>query len=262
MALVTLSEALSFLELSADDSYNTVQTILNGVISFTKRYCNRDFESTSYQETHDINGSYLITNQFPIISISKIAKNRISVAQIKNTNEFTYANVTASSTGITLNYNGSSSTLTYATYTTVGSLVTAINAVGSGWYAIVGAGYSSVLSTEINQFLHKNAINSNYIDLDIFGTSINVTNYDKDVGEINFDNEINGEVYINYTAGYSATPTDLKTAILIWMSTIYVKHQETSLGLSSYLIEKMEKNYDRIPSEVKIILDSYRKINI
>lgn len=262
MALVTLSQALAFLEMSADDSYNTVQSIIDGVDSSVKAHCNRDFESTSYKEVIEVSGVFMMTPQFPVISVSRISTGRTPVIKIKNTNEYTYANVLVSSTGVTLNYNGTANTLTFASYATVGSLVTAINLLGNGWVAEEYDGRSSVLSSEIVEFSHKNAINSNYVDLDIFYESLNISNYDNSIGYFLFNKIVRGEVYISYTAGYASTPTDIKFAVLNWIKHIYTKHQDGGIGLSQYSIERMEKIYEDIPAEAKLVLDKHKKVLI
>ena len=107
-----------------------------------KRYCNRDFELTSYDELFDGSGYYnLLLNQYPVTLISRVMFNLVPACMIRNTNSLAssamvrmdtttlYLDVTAS--GVTTSH-----TLTLASYATINDLAAAISTFSAdGWAA-------------------------------------------------------------------------------------------------------------------------------
>jgi len=82
----------------------------------------------------------------------------------------------------------------------------------------------------------------------------------------------NNNIFVTYTAGYSSTtmPDDLKLAVKIFVKTLYSKWKDETWNLGGYKIgditmyfgSRSQKGSESIsiPTEVKNILDRYRKL--
>jgi len=263
--MIKLEDVLDFLELDGDDENNTVEKITTGVISAVKQYCNRDFEETEYKDLVSVkNDDSIILSQFPVISIKNISSEKTTVLQIKNSNKLTYANVNVLKNKLNLDYNGDipSQDLTFATNPKISDINSKIALIGNGWESSIVSEYSDVLTSIIPEFSNKNAIDSNWVDINCYLSPFNEYEINNESGIIEFNREITGSFYIVYVAGYLEIPSDLQLAIYVWISSIYSKHQETSLGLSSYSVSGLRKDLQGIPDETKNILNKYRKVNL
>lgn len=275
MSLVSSANILNFLNLSADDSYGTIAAIHAGVEKSIKAYCGRDLESTTYKELYSGSGNQeLILRQYPIISVQRISIGREPIITVKNTNQFTSASVSVTSTNVVLTLDGGSSTsLAIATYTTATTMVDAINAVGSGWVAeLVNSTYATYKTRYLFAMGGKEVIDSQWVYLnapwavtidydDIHPVMPIITKYDGwPTGTKN--------IYVDYTAGYATIPDDLQYAVKIMVKSAYSKHQECSFGVGSYSIAGMTKSFEGIgvnsyaPVEAMQVLDSYRRKSI
>ncbi len=271
--------ALSIESDNAISDPTSIVSILHlAVEAMIKRYCNRDFESTDYKERYDGDGtSSLVLRQFPVTAITRLSLWPIDVIRIRNTSTSTNATISMSSTALSLTKDGTTSTLAIATYTTFTLLVAAVNAAGSGWEAALqSSAYGSYLSTELIEKMGLYCLNSNWAYLQM--------PYDR--GEADFDidsangiiyltrftNVSNGwdatgfptgtrNIFINYTAGYSTVPEDLKLAVKILVKYFYQRRMEETFGVSSFSSGGISASFEKdIPFEVKLILDGkYRR---
>lgn len=304
MAILDLTnDVLPFLKLSADDSFGNVDRTMDAVEEFVKTYCDRTFESDTYEEEiHDHRGGIVSVKEYPIISVSKITTNLTTVLNVKNTNEFTTATVEATTTGLTLTYNGAASTLAFATYTTVTDLNDAINALGSGWVSTMESGKSTVLTSAVVRRYAQEAVNNNQVGVFILGDGFSYQVKDVNAGLIDIvlggnyygyyndsyhsgDGNYNGAsqrthyhvphgrvMYVNYTAGYATIPEDLKNAMLQFVSYLYNKNDSTLTGVKSYSIEDLSKEFESagssdsgvatLPNDVMLVFDMYKRVVI
>ena len=236
-----------------------------------KKYCRREFESATYSlERYNGTGSnYLFLRQYPIISLDRIAIGVQNVMRVRNTNTYSTASISVTSTGIRLVKDGvADETVTFAANTTLNSLASAISLI-SGWQCevISPSIYGNYKSTELLPCWGLSTIDNNWVDLLI-----------PDEGEYAFYdlNASNGKVYrsipwpegfrnvcFDYVAGYSSAnmPDDLKLAITIITKHLYKKWQREEFGIDKYMTDDMDFTFTTkdFPSESMIILNKYKK---
>ena len=290
MALVPLNDVLAFLELAADDSFGTISALQSGVEKLVKTYCRRDFEETTYTEVYSGTGSTRIfLNQMPITSVIRIGTGTWAPAYIYNSNVYTTAIVSVFSDKITLAYdNGVVSSLAYATYPTLSSLIDKVNTLGNGWVGVINStNYNGIITTEFIARYGIDAINSQNAELLIPLYRLNDVQIDARLGCLFrpsgfFPSNLNSfpdflpinytlynsratdnlNLYITYKAGYLTIPEDLKYAVKVWCKDMYARHQGDEFGLSSYRIENLSKTFEDVPTSVKIVLDKYKRVMI
>ena len=247
------------------DPDGQVEALVNAVDKFITNYCKRTFDPTSYTEYHNGSGlSSFCVDNFPITAVTRLAFGGRAAIRICNTNTSSKASVSVNTTGVVLNYNGTAnSTCTFASYTTLTTLVAAINAI-SGWSAeLVDSSYGPYLSSELLPLYGKSCIDSSKVDLEIPEEGEYDFDVDTDSGIIKVGDVIPvgfRNVRIDYTAGYTTMPDDLKFAAKIIIKDWWDKRNESSFNLSSYSIGGMGKSFEgMIPKEARHILESYRR---
>lgn len=143
--LVTLSRAKQNIQAITDSSQDSLlNTLITAVSDAIRKYCNRDFVVTTYDELYSGTGDRRMQlRQYPIQSISWVRYRYVVVLKVQNTNTATnqQARVAINSTQLTLSRVASGVTttnnLTFAGNVTLGDMATAIIALGSGWTAQV-----------------------------------------------------------------------------------------------------------------------------
>ena len=259
------SDAVSITsDTACGDPTAIVDDIREYVEKFTVNYCCRDFESTSYNEIYDGNGEKsLYVDNFPIISLSRLCIGSNYAIKVNNSNSDTYATVSVTSTGITLNKDGTDTTLLFVDYSTMTLIIAAISDQ-SGWQAeSMNTNYDSYLSSELVEQFGSHCLDSDWAYLSIREEPESEFKVNKSIGGIYLSRGfIRGiqNVFVSYTGGYSATPNDLKMGMLILIKSIYDKRAEESFGLESYSIDKIRKVFIELPSETRDIFDSYRRL--
>jgi hypothetical protein len=264
-----MKDVLKFLDLdSIEYSDKNLDLIRNAVESWIQEvYCRRTLVSTTYRERYDGNNDpYLILDNYPVTAVAMLSVGMEEVIRIKNTNAGAFASVSVNSTSLVLNKDGTSTTLLFATYTTMTAVVNAINAL-SGWSATLSmAAYGAYPSVLLVDKMGLSCINNAEVGLEM-----------PKVGEWDF--EVDGirgmiyspfgfpegvkNIYINYTAGYATIPDDLKLATLIIIKNIYQHRSEESFGMTGYSVAGISTSFEQnpIPSQAKDILDrKYRRL--
>ena len=282
----------------ASDPTSIITTIRDAVEDHVQNtICRRTFEETSYTlERHDWTGSRLISlNNFPIVTLDRVAIGTIDVMKIKNTNEYTSASVSVSSTGLRLVYNGTASSddLTFATNTTLTAMNTAVNAV-SGWESeLLSSGYGTMRSADLIDRYAVNAIDDNWVSLEIPDEAEEDVTVYPDRGQVylnsygadydgythadrasrnigysrNYIRRNRRDIFVDYSAGYSSSdmPTDLKLAVNILVSYFYNRKESESFGLGSYDVGKIRASFlktESLPKEAIKILLGYGRMRI
>lgn len=258
-------------DLECGDPTEVITNLHTETEKWVSRLCNRTFESTSYTERYDGDGGdTLFLKQYPITVVTRVTTGRLDVMTVTNSNAYSTATVTVSSTGITLTKDGvSDSTVTFATYTTLGTVATAISAI-SGWSATLqSSDYTNYKSTELRPVYGLNCIDNADAYLYIPDRSLTSFEVYPDEGYLYYSGgwpEGHRNIYVDYTAGYADAdmPADLKLAVKIIVKYLYQRQQEESFGLNSYSLGGISNSFDTegIPVQALRILKSYRNLNI
>lgn len=270
--IVELQDLIGFCSADQETETKIISTIQNSVEKWVENYCHKDFETTGHSEYYSGDGnSYLQLNHYPITALTRVAVGRRTAIRVTNTLTATSATISVNSTGLVLTKDDTSdSTITFAIYTTMSAVVSAINALGNGWSATIeNSDYNSFKSSELVEMYGKSAIDSNYVYLDMPEKAIDDFEVYPDNGEIYMlDGWPSGHrnIFVKYTAGYSATtmPDDLKLAIKIICKHVYQKRNEDSFGVKDYSVGDIRTSYESgdIPKEAIDILSKYRRIFI
>jgi hypothetical protein len=257
------------------DQYGSIR---DAVEEWLQSYCGRTFGSTVYKERYDGSGSNkLILNQYPVISIERLALSAVDAVRIRCSGATTHAVVSVNSKGIVLRKDGvSNSTVLFATYTTLATVIAAINLI-SGWEATIESStYNSYSSTELLEKMGLFCKGTSWAYLSIPYEAEASFDVDSARGIITLYGLINTvpnspgfpvgirNIFVDYTAGYSTIPEDVVFAIKIMCQRTIQKNEEKSFGLSSYSIGDVSMSFENneFPIEVVNIINRYRKLKI
>jgi len=253
----------------AGDPTAIVETIRDAVEGWVQDYCRRNFISQSYSEKY-IGEKIISLDHYPVTDITRVAIGSIDVIKVCNTAEHTTATVGVTSTGLVLTKDGTADkTVLFDTYTTMTTLVAAINALGNSWSAgLMSSTYGSYKSNELLKRYGANCIDNNWVYLAIPDRAEDDFDVWTERGQIELSSTPSGFVYVDYTAGYSSDdmPENLKLAIKLLTSDVYSQRHNESFGLSSYSIGDIRQTLETtaMPKEVvdllavKAILGSLR----
>lgn len=255
MAIVDIYTVQSYLGITDGDDDGTIKILHAGIEAEISRFCdNRTFDSTAYFELYDGNGKpYLRLNQWPVTAVV-VAANREDAIKIKNTTNAINAYVTIDTTNLTLTLVGTgSSDLAIATYTTLTTMVDAINAVGSGWSAEV---YKSDYDSYPTSYLlpTHNKYCGSFGNTTPGWTELQMIDEPYDDYEV-YEDE--GRLYrsscwprgvknlpVKYTGGYSTMPDDLKQVVLDMVEYAWDQKSSGFRGVKSYTIEEYSVTYN------------------
>lgn len=257
-------------DLECGDPTSIVSKIHNAIEAWLKRECRRDFESATYKEVYDGNGiDTLFLKQRPITAITRVAIGRRDVIGIKNTNSYSTASVSVNTTGLILTKDDvSNSDITFASYTTMSAIVTAINALGSGWEAeLSNSDYGNFASTNLRPVYGLNCIDdsSSYL----YMPDLALNSFEAYIEEGYLYNSglwTKGvkNIFVDYVAGYSSEnmPDDIKMAVCILVKHLYQKQVEETFGLTNFSMGGLSATFDSIgiPIEAKRIINSYKEV--
>lgn len=251
------------------DPTSIVSVIHSSVEKFVKNYCGKDFEQTSYsKESYSGDGrQYLFLKNYPIIYLDRIAIGKRDVLRIKNTNDYSTASISVSSTGLRLVKDGTADeTVLFSTYTTLTAVATAVKAI-SGWEAeVISSGtYSNFKSTELLPRYGASAIDDNWVNLAIAEEAIDILEVYENEGYVKVGGCFprgSNNIFVDYTAGYSSSnmPEDLKMAIKILCKYIYDRRDQSAYGMVGYTVNKIKTFFEEnsFPKEANTILWQYR----
>ena len=273
--LVDVEKVIDFCGVDSDEDSAIVTDIHNSVEKWIDSYCNKTLLTGTYAEYYDGNGNlFLQLDHYPITGLTRVAVGRRSAIRVQNTDDYTTATISVTSTGVILTKNGTSdSTVTFAANVTMSAVVTAINAVGSGWSAVIyNSDFNSYKSTELVQMFGKSAFKDNWVYLDMPEEACDNFEVYANRGEIyryGGWGEGHNSIYVEYTGGYVTTPLDLELAINMLVKYIYQKREEATFGVANYSVGDIQVASDGgvlkpmvMPKEVIDILNRYRRILI
>jgi len=265
--LTELQDVIDFCEADHETDTKTISAIQDGVEKWIKNYCRNDFEQTNYIEYYDGKGTaYLHVKHYPIINVLRVSTSRRTAIRVKNTDAYTSATVSVNSTGLVMTKNGTSdSTITFAAYTTMGAVVTAINVLANGWSATIqSSNFSNFQSSELIEMYGKSAIDSTWVYLDIPEEGINDFEVYPSSGQIFYYGGWpvgNRNIFVKYTAGYATIPKDLQLGVWIFVKYIFQKKDEGNFGVKEYSLGDIKVVFgdDNFPIEAKNIINYYRR---
>lgn len=273
MAIVDANDILSYMEVQEGEDADIIEVIHLAVEAYVKKYCRRDFESTSYRDRYDGTGyNKLVLDNFPVTAITRLSLWPIDVVMIKNTSTYTIATISTSSTALTLTKDGSTvASLAFSTYSTLSTLVTQINTY-SGWVSqTVSPSYDNFQSTQLIERMGLYCLESNWAYLQMPYNRAEIDfDVDANKGIIHLSSGIfpagTRNIFVDYTAGYSSTtmPKDIQLAIKIITKYVYDRMREESFGYSSFNLGDVSGSFEQIgiPTSAKMIMDGYKRILI
>lgn len=257
---------------ATEDPTDIVDTILDGVDSFIRGYCDREFESASYKEYQNGNDKQnLFLKQYPIISISRLSIGRNDGIKVNNTGTASYATASVTSTGVVLNKDGTNSANSPLLFTANVTLTDMVTAIGNetGWQAeVINSNYASFASTELIEIMGLQCLDATWAYLEI-----------PDEPESDFDVYAeegylfkgggfargHRNIRVDYVAGFSSTdmPDRLKLAVKILVKFIYQKREEEVFGRKQYGLGNVRATLEaEMPGECRLILDGYRRRDV
>jgi hypothetical protein len=245
MSIVSSANILAY---TGESTYSTsLQMVHEGIEQMIVDMTNRTFVSTTYSnELYDgEGGSRLRLKHLPITAVSRVSTDIEEVIEIKNTlTDATTAMVTVDATNVTLTVDGgagnSTNALAIGTYTTLSSLVTAINALSSayGWTASI---YNTIYNDK-----KTNKLIAQQIDCTSFLTAESyqyllmgepVDGRIKIIDGIYIETDSyfprgSQNIAVSYTGG--AAKADITMLIGILVKAMWMNHQNSTEGLKSY----------------------------
>ena len=249
MALTTIANWRAYTGVTIDEASDALVTsMINRASDAIERYCDRLFESDTYRERRDGDGDTdILLKQYPVTAITMVSVGVWDVILITNTSADAFnAYVTVGetdelSTSLVLAVQGGTNdgtnTLAFAargTYTCA-TLVTAINAVGSGWSATIQATTQQYWDAVELLPIQGYPCLKQYVYLSVPEEIKGDYQLYPDRGEIYLPSRFTGghnNVTIRYTAGYSTIPDDLEQ-ICIDLAQIYYHSKDLDMSIKS-----------------------------
>jgi len=238
------------LEVTGETTYSRELEIQHkGVERVVKNMTGKTFEATTYtNELYDGRGEYrLRLNHLPIISVSRVSSDLVSVINIKNTTLSTTTSIKVDATNLTLIIDTSTDVLPIATYTTLSSLVTAINALSvKGWSAeIYDTDYNAKLTNKLIPQQHDVTSFDTVQDWSYLymGEPISFNVIDSTWIEGYFPRG-SQNVSVTYTAG--STPDDITMMVCQLVKAMWDQKAKDTEGLKSFRAGDIENVYKTV----------------
>ena len=274
-ALTSLATAKEYLRIATADTTNDdlITNSINRASAQVETICNRQFLTRSYAQWYDGNGERMIyLDHWPVTAVSRTSKGRLNALGVAcNSTSMTWASARVTSTGLELVHVDSSgsttTTLAFATYTTITDLATQIDATGSGW-ASQGLGYGDYLTADLAQTPALYCLNL-YADLPQPYQALDNYLADEDTGRLFYGGGFargTQNIYVEYTGGYSSIPYDVEQACLLLMASLYFSTsrdpglQSEKLGDYAYAVKSGGSS--GIMSEAAKMLEKYIRIPV
>jgi hypothetical protein len=231
-----------------------VSALITSCSTAIEKWCRRDFVSTAYDELYSGNGDKrLYLRHYPLISIQSVRYRPVTVLYVINNNVALnqQARVQATATGMSLTrvsmgVSSTDTSVTYASYPTLGQVSAAISALGNGWACqVVGDSndYGNWPSADLycpnsDQQL-QGALTARGMNAEIKMHTYELAGYQWDARhgwllraipytdpELLHPEDLIWPVGINnfrvqYTAGYATIPLDVQEACAMWVAALY-----------------------------------------
>ena len=236
-ALTTLAKVKTYLGIANTDSNTILTRIINSVTAGIENYCGRKFKARAYtMERQDGGGSnFLYVNNYPIISVERVATTTTGALQIKCTDTGAYsatASITRSSGSLPANThlklsilggsNAGDNSLALATYTTLTTLAAAGTAL-TGWDVSVVGDYGAWASTELI-IIGSSECKGTTLTMEVPYERLSNYLIDQEEGSIFYGigfSEAYKNVYLDYNGGYATIPADLEQTAIEIISDVF-----------------------------------------
>jgi hypothetical protein len=213
---------------SAEDT--TLAALVAACSKAIQRFCRREFTSQTFDQVYyPAAGDKLILDEYPILSIARVATAPTTVLLITNTSATNQrATVAVTATGLTLVRTASGTTtsdtsVTWAGNATVNAVKNAVNALGNGWSAVVNGAHADWPAADLRA--PQGALNAKnvYAALKVHIRELASYEIDAERGWLlrRGSEPICGSVRVVYTAGYATVPEDVQEACAEWVAALF-----------------------------------------
>lgn len=255
---------------AAEDT--TLAALVSACSKAIQRFCRREFTSQSFDQIYyPAAGDKLVLNEYPIISIARVATAPNTVLQVSNTSATNQrATVAATATGLTLVRVASGTTttdtsVTWAGNATVNAVKNAVNALGNGWAALINAAYSEWAAGDLRS--PQGALNAMnvYAPLKVHIRELSTYEIDAERGWLirRGTEPICGSVRVIYTAGYATVPEDIQEACAEWVAALFYQTKRDPGLAHEAVVGAVERNAFAVawelPRHIQGLLKPYRK---
>jgi hypothetical protein len=270
-SLITLAQAKCYLGISDEDYDSVLTALIDRATGFMERYCGRKFKTRTYtREVYYGTGfPRILLNNYPVTSVGRVSSGRTNAFYIKNTTATNNASIEITATALKYTADGTTVSLTLASYATINLLISALNLV-AGWSATLittAAGTrkaTDLLPRPAMYCMSPNVCYGEIPNSELSDYSIIDPGEDVNCGalESSYGWTKGEEYFVDYTAGYATIPYALEEACLLLVAYRYrQKDQDTSLkseslGDYSYSLRDMKAG---IPDDLKSLIDAYRR---
>ncbi|MFN4259771.1 MAG: head-tail connector protein [Gemmataceae bacterium] len=230
--LITLARAKhnlnNLVTTAAEDA--TLTALISACSRAIENYCRRRFASQSLDELYQtVASDKLILNEYPILSVSRVATSPTPVLRIINQSSVNQrATVAVTANGLTLirvtaGESFTDTSITWNSHATLNGVQNAVNALGGGWHAVVASGYEEWASADLRS--PQGALNARggYAVLKIHVRELSNFEIDAERGWLlrRGGEPLAGNVRVVYTAGYASIPDDVQEACAVWVAALF-----------------------------------------
>ncbi|MCI0380327.1 MAG: hypothetical protein L0215_22310 [Gemmataceae bacterium] len=270
---------------SAEDT--TIAALVTACSKAIRRYCRREFDSQPFDELY--NGTrqpLLILNQFPIVSVERVAYGPTAVLQVTNAsaaNQRATARVTATALELTRVASGVSTTntLTFAANPTLSAMKAAVDALGNGWSATIpDAAHTNRAAADLRAL--QGACNAKDALAEMKLHLFELTDFDVDAArgylwrsrsgwldplevEAEWPTWFGGvhNWRVQYTAGFATVPEDVQEACAHWVAALYWQTKRDP-GLAHETVPGAVERRPVLgmPPAVLLMLEPYRNLRV
>jgi hypothetical protein len=273
--LITAARALYNLDnratTSAED--DTLDALIAAVSAAIERLCGRSFGSASFDELYDgWPQRELMLEQFPVISVERVAFAPVGVLRIQNTSASNQrATVQVTSTGLTLTRVASgvstSSTVTFAGNVTFSAVATAINALGNGWSAsVLDAADANRASADLRALQGALNAKDQAAELVLHKDELYDFTIDAPRGILRRTGRWFGPPgywRVIYTAGYASVPEDIQEACAQWVAHLFWQtKRDPGLAQEAITGALSRTPQHEMPSTTRVLLEAYRTLHL
>ena len=243
MALTTLERARDWLGITVATYDAMLQRLIDACSDTIERFCNCKFTTQTLAERFDGTGDeWLYLSARPLTAVTRVSIGTASAVSLTNadtTADGATASISSTTLALTIHggTNAGTSSLTLTDHADVDALVTAINALGTGWAAVaLSSIYGSWDTADLGKY--------DFMGQECFGDTIYLElPYEREGGfEVYADEGClfraggwprgHRNIYVDYTAGYTTVPDDLEQIALDLVKRVY-DGRERDAGLTS-----------------------------
>ncbi len=225
--LTTLVAAKEYMRAGDDDDV-LIGNLIDRASAEIETICERYFNTASYANWFDGNGAVdIYLDHWPVTAVARASFGKLNTLGVWcNSTTMTHASIRVTGASLILVHTDSTgsttTTLSFATYTTIALLAAQINATGSGWGSL-GLSYGTYLTADLTQTPALYCLNQ-YAYLSHPYQALTDYLWDEPSGRLHYPGGFTRgvqNIYIEYTGGYSTIPYDLEQACLMLIAYYY-----------------------------------------